>query len=144
MTTGKFYFTDDVIIPEQQPPGVEEQVLYLPYRGEQPLHLALDPPPTRRVTGKSPPTAVSMATIEGEAVILKQHAAMFEPLWRSTMTIAPGLAMRYPGEEQANSSDSSWSLETVSNGEGASASSTGGCMVAHTRRPHRKAPKPWH
>lgn len=124
LTTNRCYYTDDVVIPEQQQPGVEEQVVYLPYRGEQPLHLASDPPPSRRVTGKSAPVAVSMVTIEGEEVILKKYASLFEPMWQSNMAVAPGVARQHPDENNATSSESGWSLETVSQGEQASAGSS--------------------
>ena len=89
VTTGRCFFTDDIIIPEAQQPAVEDQVLYLPERADE--------QPRRRLRQKTPQPLVSMLDIEGEAKILDRHPDFFEP----------DVASNY-----AASSDS-WTLETA-------------------------------
>ena len=89
VTTGRCFFTDDIIIPEAQQPAVEDQVLYLPERADE--------QPRRRLRQKTPQPLVSMLDIEGEAKILDRHPDLFEP----------DVASNY-----AASSDS-WTLETA-------------------------------
>lgn len=66
------FFTDDIIIPEPQQPGVEEQVLYLPERA--------DDAPARRQRRKAIQPVVSMFHIEGEERIVARCTEMFEPV----------------------------------------------------------------
>ena len=101
-TTGRRFFTDDVVIPEAHPPAVEDQVLYLPERPEG--------MPQRRHRRKAPVQALSMLHIEGERAILERFASQFEPI---------------PGDEAGASSDS-WSLETEEATLSSSSSSNGG------------------
>eukprot|EP00435_Cladocopium_sp_Y103_P075453 s777_g58.t1 len=88
VTTGKCFFTDDIVIPEVQQPAIEDQVLYLPERSET--------APSRRQRHKAPLPSISMLDIEGEDKILARHPDMFEP----------AAASHY-----GDSSDS-WSIET--------------------------------
>ena len=70
VTTGRCFFTDDIIIPAESQPAVEDQVLYLPERE--------DTKPTHRFRHKAPQPLVSMLDIEGEGRIMKEHSNMFE------------------------------------------------------------------
>ena len=69
--TGRYFFTDDIIIPEAQQPAVEDQVIYLPERVED--------QPRRRQRQKAPQPIVSMLDIEGETKITTRHPDLFEP-----------------------------------------------------------------
>eukprot|EP00435_Cladocopium_sp_Y103_P053777 s587_g17.t1 len=90
-TTGRHFFTDDVVVAELPSPAVEEQILYLPERSED--------APRHRHRKKSGLPAISMCfDIEGERIITTRHPEMFEFPLRS-----------------AASSDS-WSLSTVDDG----------------------------
>jgi hypothetical protein len=70
-TTGRRFYTDDIVIPEVQQPSVENQVLYLPERPEA--------MPLRRQRSKARTPAISMLDIEGERVITQRFPDMFEP-----------------------------------------------------------------
>ena len=71
VTSGRKFYTDDIIIPESQQPAVDEQVLYLPERED-------DAPP-RRQRRKAAQPALSMFSIEGERRIVECCPEMFEP-----------------------------------------------------------------
>lgn len=70
-TTGRRFYTDDVVIPEAQQPAVEDQVLYLPERAE-------DAAPMRRHRTKEKVPAISMMNMEGERVITQRFSDMFD------------------------------------------------------------------
>ena len=79
VATNRFFYTDDIVMPDWNQPAIEEQVIYLP---ELPGGA---PRPTRRVRGKTSPLSLSTLCIEGETSIwaLKQLRTldpMFEPL----------------------------------------------------------------
>eukprot|EP00435_Cladocopium_sp_Y103_P067668 s1206_g30.t1 len=89
--TGRCFFTDDVVVPAQPLPNVEEQVIYLPERPER--------VPCHRHRKKEGVPALSMLDIEGERMIVTRHPEMFETA---------------PGAPHDSSSDScGWTLETT-------------------------------
>ena len=86
-TTGRHFFTDDIVVPELPQPAVEDQVLYLPERSP-------DAPMYRHRKKASVPAISMFFDIEGERVITQRHPEMFEfPL-------------------VTGASSDSWSLET--------------------------------
>ena len=78
---GKFFYTDDVVIPEKDLPAANpaEPPLYLLERGHEPRPAIWDNVPTRRLRGKQPGPVVSMLHIEGEARLMKCFPMAFEP-----------------------------------------------------------------
>ena len=86
--SGRRFSTDDIIIPDPQQPGVEEQVLYLPERA--------DDAPARRQRRKAIQPVVSMFHIEGEERIVEACPDKFEPI----MAYHPG------------TSSDSWTMES--------------------------------
>ena len=107
-TTGRFFYTDDIVIADPaQPAALEDQVLYLPERPDAPAPA----PVRRRLRGKQP--AVSMRTIEGEKCILAHFGVQFEPL--------PPLGPYKPPYCEAYSHDDtssdSWTLSATSDSD---------------------------
>eukprot|EP00435_Cladocopium_sp_Y103_P034929 s2731_g9.t1 len=88
--TGRYFFTDDIVIPDVQQPPVEDQVLYLPERA--------DDQPARRHRRKAAQPAISMFDIEGERRIVATCPSMFEP----------------EAASHHGASSDSWTIETTS------------------------------
>ena len=102
-TTGRWFYTDDLVIPDVAQPAVEDQVLYLP---EQPADRAVVP---RRLRGKTAPAALSMMSIEGEKMIVSRFGCMFEPLPPTGMCKPP----YYETDRHDDATSDSWTLDAT-------------------------------
>ena len=78
---GKFFYTDDVVVPETELPAAQpaEPPLYLVERGSEPLPLEWQNEPRRRLRGKQAAPVLSMLHIEGETQLMKCFPMAFEP-----------------------------------------------------------------
>ena len=102
--SGRCFHTDDVVIPAEHPPALEDQVLYLPER---------PPAPARRLRTKTTVPAVSMCNIEGEGMILRRFGQMFEPL----PPRGPYKPPYFETDAHDDGSSDSWTLDATSDSD---------------------------
>ena len=113
ITTGRKFYTDDVVIPALDQPTAEDQVLYLPERPPVPA--------PRRLRAKTSVPAISMCNIEGEEIILKRFGQMFEPL----PPRGPYKPPYYETDAHDDGSSDSWTLDATSDEDYVSEASSG-------------------
>ena len=125
MEDNKFFFTDDLVIPNSEAPAAaiaDEPEVYLVERGAAPAEAVWDAAPVRRrrLHGKQWVPALSMCHIEGEDRILACFPEMFEPSAKIPATRLQGgkrpallQLVDATAEEYSQASDS-WTLGTIS------------------------------
>ena len=124
---GKFFYTDDVVIPESELPVANpaEPPLYLLEQGAAPRQLEWANPPNRRLRGKQSVPLVSMLHIEGETRLMKCCPMVFEPTEGIPATVPqqgkrPPLLQLVDATDCLDESDGghsdSWTLGTSSSG----------------------------
>ena len=115
VATGRFFFTDDVVEPAQQPDvqaEPAEPIVFLPER-QQPANPIVDGVPTRRLRSKTAVPAVrSMWHIEGEGA-LDQHTTE-APFGHCHVFAVSDRVQHLFESDTIQSDESSWSLGTDS------------------------------
>ena len=117
VATGRFFFTDDVVEPAQQPDvqaEPAEPIVFLPER-QQPANPIVDGVPTRRLRSKTAVPAVrSMWHIEGEGA-LDQHTTEAPFGHCHVFAVSDRVQHLFESDTiQSQSDESSWSLGTDS------------------------------